>query len=158
MEKELKLKRTYTYVVGAADLSGAWKIGRADNPKNRLIGIQVGNPIELKLIAVRLDSPKLEKQLHNYFSEYHVRGEWFNLPELKRKELISIMHRQMEYVPSSNGRKVPSGAKTLGRCNKCKLNVMSYDDHKVFGKKSMAHKDCEAVKVQRSLRKRGSGY
>ena len=45
-----------------------------------LIFLQSGNDCELILLkTIECDSRVTEKQLHEKFSQYHVRGEWFNI-------------------------------------------------------------------------------
>lgn len=62
---------------------GPIKIGLADNVRQRIEELQVGNPAELILIAViqcktRGEAAKLEKTFHKIFARQHIRGEWFN--------------------------------------------------------------------------------
>ncbi len=59
------------------------KIGRSVNIKERLSSLQAGNPSKLKLIAKvncgqLVFAAKLESKLHEIFSDYRVRGEWFS--------------------------------------------------------------------------------
>lgn len=75
--------RSYVYVF-QADTGGAVKIGKADNVHERLKSAQTDNP-ETLIVAHTLTcaSPqqalKVEGLLHRWFSEYHIRGEWFNV-------------------------------------------------------------------------------
>ena len=56
------------------------KIGyTTNNPEKRLIGLQTGNPIELKLALVTVGDKRHEYKLHSMFNDHHVRGEWFYL-------------------------------------------------------------------------------
>lgn len=50
----------------------------------RLNSLQTGNPFKLKVLSYLGDVPEiLEKQLHIYFSEHRMEGEWFKpFPEI----------------------------------------------------------------------------
>jgi hypothetical protein len=75
------MKRSYVYLVQQG-YTGPIKIGLADNVCKRITELQVGNPIELLLIAVigpisRKEAEHLERSLHKKFKHKHIRGEWF---------------------------------------------------------------------------------
>lgn len=57
------------------------KIGRTDDDvESRLMSLQTGNDCDLILLkTIECNSRVIEKQLHEKFSQYHVRGEWFNI-------------------------------------------------------------------------------
>ena len=40
-------------------------------------GLQVGNPRLLTCVGVMEGGSPLEKELHEWFAEHHLRGEWF---------------------------------------------------------------------------------
>lgn len=66
------------YAIGTAD--GLYvKIGITEgDPGVRLSTMQVGCPLELKVLAYRRDKGgAAERELHLAFSDYSVRGEWF---------------------------------------------------------------------------------
>jgi len=54
------------------------KIGYSNNPKKRFGSLQTGHPNELYLEYIMDGSREDEKLLHQKFSKYHYRGEWFN--------------------------------------------------------------------------------
>lgn len=64
------------YFIAGADLI---KIGIANNLKKRLIELQCGSPIKLRVLGfVATPQPELlEKWLHGRFDEYRRHGEWF---------------------------------------------------------------------------------
>jgi hypothetical protein len=66
------------YVIGSPG-SHIVKIGHSNAPKKRLWLLQVGSPVELRLLAVFVGGQALEAALHRYFGAFHVRGEWFAL-------------------------------------------------------------------------------
>lgn len=55
-----------------------WSAGRAEK---RLAAMQVGNPHTLAVLAMApvRDGPRTEKLLHEQFSKYRRRGEWFEV-------------------------------------------------------------------------------
>jgi hypothetical protein len=57
------------------------KIGITNNSaEGRLTILQVANPYKLTLLlTIQTTDQTLEKQLHQRFDQYHVRGEWFFL-------------------------------------------------------------------------------
>ena len=44
----------------------------------RLETLQIGTPYELKLLGALWGNQKIEKQIHEQFSSFHIRGEWFH--------------------------------------------------------------------------------
>lgn len=78
--KQNRAKSGFVYVVQCQEYV---KIGLADNVKLRVSGLQTGSPYKLKLLASWPcdDAPNTEKELHKLFSRFHMRGEWFKLPD-----------------------------------------------------------------------------
>jgi hypothetical protein len=73
--------------------NGATKIGIANNPKYREGTLQSEKPSivlrkQLKLDS-RSDALAKEKELHRKYEKYHLRGEWFNLPDKLLVELLN---------------------------------------------------------------------
>lgn len=68
---------------------GLIKIGVATNPDSRLLGLQTGCPVELRLIGVIAGAGQAtETELHQRFASTRVRGEWFE-PTAELLTLIS---------------------------------------------------------------------
>lgn len=70
------------YFIQAGDR--AIKIGITDNIKDRMSGLNCGNHEKLKLlfkyeVDTRGKAGQIETELHSYFKEYHLKGEWFKL-------------------------------------------------------------------------------
>jgi hypothetical protein len=65
---------TFIYFV---EVAAHIKIGRADNWRRRIIQIKTCNPLEVKTLLILRGTIGFERQLHEEFAEYHVRGEWF---------------------------------------------------------------------------------
>lgn len=91
---------------------GPVKIGIADDPEQRLGELQVGSPFELRLRQTKTprDAEKVERYLHQRFKKYHMRGEWFDIPQEDLGfEIPSHMKRRgvpSEDVPISEGREM----------------------------------------------------
>ena len=68
-----------------------FKIGFAANPQSRIADMQVGNPLQIHLVAlIPTTKPvSLERELHRRFGHYHHRGEWFTLPQHEIDWLLS---------------------------------------------------------------------
>lgn len=76
----------YVYFV-QAQRGGPIKIGhtRAGHPQERLISLQVGSPVRLKLLGCLKAPRKVEAMLHERFASSSVQGEWFkSTPRLRR--------------------------------------------------------------------------
>lgn len=71
-----------TYIIRAGD-SGPVKIGKADNPHDRLAALQTGHPDELVLLRVVDTDFDCEDIFHERFARLRIRGEWFQFdPEM----------------------------------------------------------------------------
>lgn len=59
------------------------KIGYTSDLPKRLSNLQTGNPHQLTVIHTILtrQAEEIEADLHEMFTEYHVSGEWFRLPD-----------------------------------------------------------------------------
>ena len=53
------------------------KIGYGNNPEDRLSQLQVGNPNSLFLWVSFPGGQKEESDLHGFWKQFRVRGEWF---------------------------------------------------------------------------------
>jgi hypothetical protein len=78
-----------------------FKIGITNNLNKRLLALQTGNPIKLYLVRyyiVYTDANRLEKLIHSYLSEYHIRLEWFciDISILKDIERVISKHNVIE--------------------------------------------------------------
>lgn len=56
----------------------AIKIGKANNPKSRLSGLQTSHHKPLRILGLLPGDERLEGMLHGRFRKYHIRGEWFH--------------------------------------------------------------------------------
>lgn len=96
------------YFIGEMDTRTV-KIGFSQDWKGifrRLNACQTGNPRELHLLAaVENGSMELEHAIHDTYGEYHIRGEWFDLPQhffrqLERGKLKSFPKVALRQVAS----------------------------------------------------------
>lgn len=77
------------YVIGAAE-SSIVKIGKANNVKKRLAGLQTSNPNRLVVRWTTPGAEKLEGQLHNRFNHLRLEGEWFDFGTQDPVEAVRI--------------------------------------------------------------------
>jgi hypothetical protein len=66
------------YVIGEEGSSFV-KIGKAHDVDERLKLLQIGNPRRLIALHVEHKAGRYEHQVHQRLSDYHLRGEWFDL-------------------------------------------------------------------------------
>jgi hypothetical protein len=81
------MKRSFIYFVTTAaeharakinyNLFIRIKIGRTTDIKKRLMNLQVSSP-DL-LVLIKIIEHRDEKYIHEYFRNYHIRGEWFRI-------------------------------------------------------------------------------
>jgi hypothetical protein len=86
---------TFIYLVHD-ERTGYIKIGRARNPSARERTLQSENPQFVMLFRGPADA-ELERELHEEFAQYRVRGEWFRLSE------THIEHIKMRVLNSNRG-------------------------------------------------------
>ena len=63
-----------------------YKIGFSNNPKHRETTLQSEKP---SIKMVKIWNKNIEKKLHKLYSEYRVRGEWFNLTPIQVKYICT---------------------------------------------------------------------
>lgn len=66
-----------------------FKVGRANNIRQRIADLQVGHPTDARLLRVLSANPDDEKDWHRRLSAFHVRGEWFLITEVSM-DLIGL--------------------------------------------------------------------
>lgn len=69
-------RTTYIYFIQPV-AGGLIKIGRADDPEQRLKNLQCGSPVKLRLCSFHEAPLDMETRLHLLFSRYREHGEWF---------------------------------------------------------------------------------
>ena len=90
------------YIIGTTP-DNPVKIGitTGNSMKNRIAGLQTSHWLDLKIIyetGVLQNVNKIEKQIHEKFSHYRVRGEWFNIPEEEVKTLIEDLQKNFRIL------------------------------------------------------------
>jgi hypothetical protein len=80
-------KKCYTYLM-KNKRNGLYKIGKSVNPRVRERTLQSEDP---DIILVKKWDYEIESYLHKEYSDYRVRGEWFNLTPI-----------QVEYICRTN--------------------------------------------------------
>lgn len=71
-------RRGYIYLLKSGDL---YKIGRTDNPSDRIktLKIQLPFPVSVYVVKKVSCSYEMEKFLHTSLADFRVNGEWFKL-------------------------------------------------------------------------------
>ena len=82
------------FVYLAKSDTGHYKIGMSKNPFGRVKHFKTQMPVNVKLIHFfPCDNPRrVEGMLHEWFSEYRYKGEWFNLPEEAVNGFLTTTH------------------------------------------------------------------
>jgi len=86
----MKTQDGYIYIIQQKDTT-YYKIGFShdDNIKNRLSNLQVGNPEKLIFVGSFYTlNISLEKDIHTYFKDYRIQGEWFDLDSVAILKLL----------------------------------------------------------------------
>lgn len=85
-----KKKSGYVYVLRSP--TGAYKIGRTNNPHNRLRTFSVKLPfeVEYEVVIKAVDMFDLEAELHDRYAERALNGEWFALTDGDLAELRAM--------------------------------------------------------------------
>lgn len=78
----------FVYFIGAEH--GAVKIGSTTDPNARLVSLQCGGPIPLRVLATRAGGRAEELAYHRRFAAHRMHGEWFErTPEIEA-EIASL--------------------------------------------------------------------
>ena len=90
---------SWTYFVGSRE-HNVVKIGRTTRLKHRMCSLRGSAPVPIKLFAVVLGDPAIEKALHDRFSASRMHGEWFKISD-EINDCIDSIKRQdfAKYIP-----------------------------------------------------------
>ena len=104
---------------------GFFKVGMSKKPFKRYETFRVASPYELVLHTIMStddEADTLEKRIHEKLSDYHWRGEWFNVPEqilesafqecIDDDTTTAYHMQQVKYVKDSEQRKDRERSKT----------------------------------------------
>lgn len=92
----------HLYLIQSA-VTGCIKVGRADNPIERLYQLQTGSPYRLKIIKVFEYLGDYERDLHKILGKHGLRirkdGEWFDSDSLRYfpEDLLLDFNWETEY-------------------------------------------------------------
>lgn len=82
-----------------------YKIGMSKEPYKRMLSLQTGTPFELKIVhrIFAFDCVQLESALHDHYSAYWVRGEWFELPPKEVSNFLNVANSLASEETSGDG-------------------------------------------------------
>jgi len=89
-------KNGFVYFVQTTEEPFMIKIGMSKIPFKRVVDIDHGSPIGIKLLAFiwAEDMKAVERLFHKYFSEYRRNGEWFEIEAIDVYDLLSKYWRE----------------------------------------------------------------
>lgn len=92
LQNVAKCNDTQGFVYLAVIPNGFYKIGMSKKPYKRMASLQTGTPLEITLVhrIFTFNCKALERALHDYYSAYWVRSEWFSLPKQCVLEFPSV--------------------------------------------------------------------
>ena len=105
------MKNSYIYIIGSIEQFNVVKIGITKNLPHlgRLQQLQTGNPYELKVWSyfpcANQFLLKCEKQIHDYFSEVRLSGEWFKIKPQEAYSVVSEIVEKTHLIKKNNGQK-----------------------------------------------------
>jgi hypothetical protein len=82
---------------------GYVKIGKSNDPFDRIKRLQTGSPYNIRLyttITVEGEWAPVEHALHDAYADDRLRGEWFDIPEPELRNLVEITRLDPEIVAS----------------------------------------------------------
>ena len=77
------------------------KIGNSRDVSKRIMELQTGNPSPLEFVEAVKGGLGLEKEVHRYFNDYLVQGEWFSVPVDVIKDFIGSFRNRIRYINHS---------------------------------------------------------
>lgn len=69
----------YVYFIAQQNNDRKVKIGYSQNPNKRLKSLSTSSPSPLLLLGYFNGTMGTEKETHEKFNKFHLKGEWFNL-------------------------------------------------------------------------------
>lgn len=81
----------FVYLIEAVGVQ-RYKIGYSKEVYKRASNIQTSTPFEISVLYryFSVDTPQLEKLLHEYYDAYRIRGEWFELPLSEVSNFLNV--------------------------------------------------------------------
>lgn len=99
-----------------AEVGGPIKIGSAANVERRLIGLQNGSPLLLKLIGVEPGGRLRERELHIKLHYWRLHGEWFSSKSAEVQRELKVARKEWG-IPRKN--RTPKRLLAEKVCSKC---------------------------------------
>lgn len=100
----------WVYFIHAPEV-GRVKIGIAVNPPKRLMELQVGSPVSLRLLGVIKGGEQEEAELHSEFYDLRIQGEWFRAAS----DLMEFIQSEADpWESESKGKPRPWGYELQG--------------------------------------------
>jgi hypothetical protein len=88
------------YIIGEeGDDSGIVKLGRSKNVKTRRGTLQTGNYRRLVVLHTEPGAGHLEDPLHDYFAQFCVGGEWYNLSTAGDDPVAAVVRAVKDLTP-----------------------------------------------------------
>ncbi len=84
----------FVYFIQSVE-GGPIKIGQAANPADRLKNLQLGCPVQLRILGIVEGGLMMEKSLHRQFAQYRMHGEWFDA----HPKLLQWIEKTAHIVP-----------------------------------------------------------
>jgi hypothetical protein len=98
------------------------KIGRSDDPEERVNALQTGNEHQLILYRkIETNDGKLEKMLHEHFKSKRIHGEWFSI---NKDDVDSILNIINFNAANSNETALISSTDTNNNYNNDERNIL----------------------------------
>ena len=103
---EIDTNSSYVYIIKNMD-TGNIKIGVSNDVQKRLNTFRTGNDCQLELVyksVICSNSFSIEQSVHEYFKDYRVRGEWFNVDESEVIRFLECSNYTLKtQMPDING-------------------------------------------------------
>lgn len=105
----------WIYVIGCDEVRVV-KIGISCNLQSRLVTMQTGSPVALRLLWKMPGSLDMEQDLHEYFHAYRKHGEWFDFGDENPVAMVAGAAALLGYWhPLGEGADLPSHAPSTDR-------------------------------------------
>lgn len=137
------------------------KIGFTTNVDKRLSVLQTGSPYQLQLVKVISGSPRKEKQLHQKFAEYNIRGEWFTWCDTIKNYVDELTPYKENISNDEDFVKCPDNFSVLNVCGKhININLENHWNRKckasdvkiLFNLMSRENRETYLITVDKNLR------
>jgi hypothetical protein len=84
-----KNNKTFTYFI-ACPAARSVKVGLSVNPRHRVLSLQIGCPLRLKVLAFFPGGYEDETYFQDEFSDFRLHGEWFGFSEKIKSMILAL--------------------------------------------------------------------